>query len=515
VLSFPDFGDRYHLDLLVFVALVPLLWGTQGAGGRRGFFLGWLCGVTLECAGFIWILYAIREFTALNPVLSSLCFVLWLLFSSVPWGCLGALLGRVRGSLDLVGVILLWVAIEHLYPRLFPWHLGGALYARSWLLQCVDLAGASGLTALVFVVNVALWRLFFYLWRRGGTPLPWSSLACAAIVVGAALLYGAWRERSVLEVEGAVRPSLKVGFIQGAIDPKERLRSRRSLEYYLDRTRELMREHPDLDLVLWPEAADSRAFDLTGGWDPWVFHRRARSGASRPEVLLRGELPVPLVAGAGGFVHRGDPSDTESWEAVFNVQFYLRPDGRLEFYKKNKPIPIGEELPGLDLVPESWVRALGLRHIGNIQRGTENPLMDLGGRKFRNLICYEAVLPDYARRSALGADFLVNLTEDYWYGRTAHVRQHVSVLILRAVESRVPVLRCTNAGPSGIVEPSGRFQRNDRLFEEDRFAFRFVPRSEWSFYREWGHHFPLAAGLAGVGLAVRRRWRPQAASAPV
>lgn len=139
--------------------------------------------------------------------------------------------------------------------------------------------------------------------------------------------------------------------------------------------------------------------------------------------------------------------------------------------------------------------------------------MTLGESGFRNLICYEAVLPEYVRQSALGSDFLVNLTEDYWYGNTAHIPQHLSVFILRAVESRVPVLRCTNVGPSGIVDIAGEFHGGRAIWEADSFTESFIPGSVPSSYSRWGHWFPLLCLLLGVLLlGFARRGRPSSMS---
>ncbi len=133
--------------------------------------------------------------------------------------------------------------------------------------------------------------------------------------------------------------------------------------------------------------------------------------------------------------------------------------------------------------------------------------MSLGDSTFRNLICYEAVLPGYVRQSSIGSDYLVNLTEDYRYGNTAHIEQHRSVLILRAVESRVPVLRCTNVGPSGIIDLAGEFHGGKKTWEADSFSESFIPGSAPSFYRSWGHWFAFLCLLAGVLELFSGRWR--------
>jgi apolipoprotein N-acyltransferase len=293
VLAFPRYGDRLGLDALIWVTPVPLMLAARGAGWRRGFFLGWLAGMTLECAGFLWILVAIRSFSRLGPVLSSAPFLAWLLFSSLPWGILGWALGRCRHAADLFWVIPLWVGVEHAFPRLFPWHVGGALYAREWLLQCADLVGASGLTALVFVISVVACLLVDA--GRGRGRLPLRSALIAGALLTAALAYGRYRQDALRE-QVAAAPRLRVGIIQGFRDPRETAEVS-ELELYLERTEDLIARSPPLDLVVWPEGIAGVVFlrhaSSLASISPWSeISRRDREAFRRLRAL-----PVPLITG--------------------------------------------------------------------------------------------------------------------------------------------------------------------------------------------------------------------------
>ena len=187
-------GPRLGYGLSLHVTFASLgatrVIAAAGAGGRRGLFLGWLAGMTLELAGFVWILYAIRSFSGLGAVVSSLLFAVWLLYTSIPWAALGWALGRLRRVEQIYWVIPLWVGLEHFFPRLFPWHVGGALYDSPWLLQCADLLGASGLTAFVFLVSAALYHLLFALFRRATAPVARPSGSAAQRPPGVAVIRG-------------------------------------------------------------------------------------------------------------------------------------------------------------------------------------------------------------------------------------------------------------------------------------------------------------------------------------
>lgn len=504
VLAFPLYGGECGLEHLVWVAFMPLILAAHGAGTRRGFFLGWIAGMTLETAGFVWVLYAIRSFGVPGAIGSSLLFAAFVAFSTVPWALFGALLGRARVPAALVWVIPLWIAIEHFYPRIWPWHIGAVFYARPWLLQCVDLFGASGLTALVLLVNVTLARVVLAL--RARERLPRGAIVSATVLVVAATTYGALRLRAIDALQHGW-PEIDVGFVHGSLSPEER--GARGGELHTRWTSELVREHPEVDLVIWPEGADSPDFfDLSDGADAWWFHRGAPDarGASSAHVRIRDDFEVPLVIGATGVSLAPGRSSRATTAASrepprrYNVAAYVRADDGVEFYRKNRPVPFGESLPFVDLLPSSWRDAVyeTFPNVGTLDLGDDNPPMALGDLTFRNLVCYEAVIPECVRSASIGSDFLVNVTEDIWYGRTAHIPQHRAVLIVRAVESRIAIARVSNVGPSGVVDISGRFASGGEIFGEGRFVRPMRAGRAGSFYRDGGHWFPLAALIAGL-----------------
>ena len=502
ILSFPIFGRAYELDLLIFLALFPLLLAAQGVGKKRGALLGGICGMTFVGVSFTWVGHAISEFTSLGTILSLVLYLLWVCYEAVPWAILGLALGRCRSTPQILLVLPLWIGLEHYYPRLWPWHLGGALYDRSWFLQCVDLLGASGLTALVFLTSAT--AAGFVRWRGGGEGFPRWRVAASMGLLLACCVYGPMRLVSLKHMEqGRVADKLTVGFVQGFLDPMERRKS--GLRTYIAETRELLELSPQVDLVLWPEGVDWIPLDLGPGVDPWRLHPE---NAEKTGRFMRDEFKLPMVFGGAGVILAPGAQGALEIDESYNIAVYLSPGGSGGIYRKNHPVPFGESVPGWDLLPESWRQAFPA--IGNLSLGDDNPPMTLGKSTFRNLICYEAVLPEYVRQSAIGSDFLVNITEDYWYGNTAHIPQHLSVLILRSVESRIPVLRCTNVGPSGIVDITGEFHGPRVIWKDHSFTESFIPGRVESIYSSWGHWFPLLSLLLGVLLLYSSRGKPVA-----
>lgn len=494
VFSFPLFGASVGLEGTIWVAFVPLILAAFGAGPRRGFVLGATAGTVIEGAGFVWILVAIRNFTAVPAIVASLGFFLWVAYSTVPWAIFGAALGAARRPGALLWVVAFWVGLEHHYPRVFPWHVGGALYSRPWLVQTADVWGASGLTGLVLLANASAALVALRCARRA--RIPWLAVGGTAALIAASLAYGAVRLREVERLE-AEAPRLRVAIVQAALDPRER--KARAFDVYREATRELLSRSP-ADLAVWPEGAAAGEgvfpFDLAPEANRPVRERWRDPDAGSLLQALAEELRTPIAAGGTGL----DASRRPPWS---NVLAYARPGEPLIVYEKNWRLPLGEVVPFLDLVPEGLRERLGLVFVGTIAAGRTNPLAPCGPHRFRSLICYEATLPGYVARSAAGADFLVNITEDAWYGRTAHIPQHVSVLQLRVVENRIPLVRAANMGPSGVFGITGRLEHPTRIFREDRAVAELKVLSLPTAYRSWGRHLPLAALLASIAAAAR------------
>ena len=499
VLSYP----RYDIDWLIWVALAPFIWAVTGAGWRRGLLGGCITGAILESWSFNWVLYAMMNFTGLGLAGGLAMFTPWVLYETLPWAALGLFLGlqrsgaRPRLSGALVAIPL-WIALEHYYPRVFPWHVGVALHDRIWLAQSADLLGVSGLTALILLANTVL---AFGLFRaQGRARFPRWSAALTVCALAAASVYGAVR---LAEIDRglAATPEFRVGTIQPVTLPVERARSPVLVFSRMQQLTRALEAKERPDLILWPEGADTIGYRID-----------AQGRVDRPRVTAEYEtgfeaLATPLVAGTWTTV--------PSAGAVYNSAAYILPRQwpPAGFYHKNMRLLFGEYVPFLESLPAWFRRRIG--YVGTINAGTESPLFELPGSRgnpatrFRVLICYEGVLEGYVRKSAEGADFLVNITEDIWYGDTSHIGQHLQVLKMSTIESRIAVARATNIGPSGVIDPAGRMPDATSKFEMAERVFSLRPARFESLYSRGGHFFPafcLAAGLLGV---VWLRYRAQ------
>ena len=135
--------------------------------------------------------------------------------------------------------------------------------------------------------------------------------------------------------------------------------------------------------------------------------------------------------------------------------------------------------------------------------------MDMQKGKFGTLICFEVIFPDLVRRFVKnGAEFLVNITNDGWYGKTAASSQHIAMVAFRAVENRVPVVRAANTGISGIIEPIGKIGKETGIFTTAYVLGEInIGSSIKTFYTRYGDLFAYICCVVSLLLILSLIWR--------
>jgi len=245
------------------------------------------------------------------------------------------------------------------------------------------------------------------------------------------------------------------------------------------------------ELIVWPETAV-----------PFYFQAES-PGRDRIIDFARTE-EVDVLFGAPAFEYVGFRG-----MRLFNRAYLVARDGSVGgFYDKLQLVPFGEYVPFQSVL--FFVEAV-VEGVGNFVPGTEATVFTLPQGRFGVLICYEGIFPRLSRDLVKrGAGFLVNITNDAWFGNTSAPYQHLAMVTLRAVENRVPVVRAANTGISAIVDIDGRIRWQTGLFE----ATARTDTVEWThlrtFYTEHGDVFTALCGLAsvvliGYGALVRRR----------
>jgi apolipoprotein N-acyltransferase len=318
-------------------------------------------------------------------------------------------------------------------------------------------------------VNAALARALLTWKRWPGLIVP---LGTAGLLLAGALGYGwLWPPPEV------GNSPMRIALVQGNIDQRVKWDpawQERTLAIYQDLTAAAAHERPQL--IVWPEAAV-----------PFFF--RADSRRAAVEGMARA-ADAYLLVGAPDW-QAGQPR---------NTAFLIGPDGQMVGrYDKRHLVPFGEYVPLRQLL--SFVNPLAGGAIGEFASGHEATVFATPNGRFSVVICYEAIFPDEVRDFFRGgADFLINITNDAWFGRSAAPAQHLAMAAFRAVENRAYLIRAANTGISAIVTPDGHIVQASGLFTRVVLSGAINPHTSGSFYTWHGDLF--AWGTVGVAIVT-------------
>ncbi|HYO46734.1 MAG TPA: apolipoprotein N-acyltransferase [Gemmatimonadota bacterium] len=493
-LAFPPL-DLLPLALVGLWPFLAFLDREEGLRPRAAFVGGYLFGLAHFGALLYWIA-GLSGFSVM-AVPAYVASVLILAFNGGLTGVAVAL-GRRRGVSATVSFPLAWTAVEWL--RSFgdlgvTWAVAGdTLASYPLLIQTAEMGGVWLLTLWVTGLSATLYRL--------ARPLPATRrlhVALLAVVLAAVVpAYGALRLAD-LEARLARWPTLRVAAVQPNVpqevkwDPAFVDETYRRLAALT-----LQADERDPDLVVWPESAvpgylryDARARALVTG-----LSRRIEA------PIFTGTNDADTLPGRTG----ADPGDYRVYNAAYLVSGDSILPGR---YAKRRLVPVAERVPFLPGLLSGFFEKLS-DWTGQFAPGTEWTTWSVEGHGFGVLICYESVFPGSSRALVRnGADFLLNITNDAWFGRTAAPYQHASHLALRSVENRVSFLRSANTGISGWVDPLGRYRERTGIYVPGVVVADLPMSGIETPYTRWGPWVPvvslLALGALWLVAPARRR----------
>jgi len=483
--SYPPFP----LPFLSFFAITPAVLlvrqAALDADARGAFRWGWWYGLAANGLVLYWMIVALWHFTPFSALgyLSTIA-VLGLLTGALFWFVVRVRLAAPAVPLWVVFPVA-WTALEWLVGHLgdvrFPWlGLGTSLADAPVLVQWADLAGARGVTLWLAWCNVAIVEAVID--RRASFVVRRLAPVVGSIIL--ALGYGVWRQQTL--------PMREVGVI-GLVQPNEGFREKWEAAHQDEVVAKLLAMSQRVillarpQLVVWPEAAIPGYLFENPEWDAAI------SGTARASH-------TPIVAG-------GLHADLRAAPPIpyYNAAFLYDSTGDRRsqpVYGKHYLVPIVERVP---FMPARWMQRLpGLgRWSGGFARGRELPVYATAIGRFGVLICYESAFEDLPRRyRRAGADFLVNITNDAWFGRTSAPRQHASHLVLRAIETRMGVARAANSGISEFVDPLGRAYAATQLDRDTVVADRLRTSDVTTLYVRLGDWVGTLVVLATLGFGV-------------
>lgn len=490
--SFP----RLSLTGLAWIALAPWIAHALEQPARRAALDLGLAGALFFGLHLAWIPAALAAYGRLPIWFAWLTLLALSLYLGLYVAGFGAALAWAAGRIGPRSALLappLWVALELLRGRLvtgFPWGLLGHSQApHPLVIQVADFAGVYGIS---FVLAAAAAALALWIQACPGAPRLLAGAGSAALIVSM-LAYGWIR---IQRPPVSIGPPVTVAAIQANIHFERSLRVSEALSVLAEyEALSAAAAARGASLIVWPES--SITFPLGFSGSPYLEQRLARRAR---------QWGAALAFGSDAFGSDGRGPATNSAH-VISAGGAIEPR-----YDKIQLVPFAERLPLPQLLAplSGWIPAIADFVPGRASRVYPGP-----GLRFGILICYEGVFPELGRALVDGgADLLLSLTNDAWFGASAAPHQHLAMTALRAVETRRYLLRAANTGISALVDPLGRVIQRSELFVPATVLGPVWRIRGASAYQRWGDAFAAACALLTCAALLSCRSARVSAPAP-
>jgi apolipoprotein N-acyltransferase len=477
-LSFPKFG----CGVIAWVALVPLIISLRGKGTREAMILGFTAGLVFHVGILYWITYVVVKYGSLSPPLGVAAMLLLCAYLSLYTAFFTAGCVFFRHCAPLIAVPLLWTGLEFIRGWIFtgfPWEaLAYSQYRCLPLIQIVDVTGPAGLTFLIVLVNMLLFQVL----TTKLASMRFASIVAIAVVFSLLAGYGLWR-LGVVRNGIAKSASIPVSLIQGNIDQNLKWNpryQRNTVDAYLSQS---ARHLPAAGgVIVWPETAVPFYFQ-----DDGPLQRRILAFARDHRVWM--------ILGSPTYADRALGTN------FANSAFLVDPAGRIAGrYDKVHLVPYGEYVPLRRYFPFISKLAVG---VGDFRPGRGYVPLPMNGHRLGILICYEGIFPaagtDYKRR---GAEMLVNITNDAWFGPTSAPYQHLSMTVFRAVETRMYLCRAANTGISAFISPTGKITKKTGIFQRSGLSGEVRLFQKKTIYSTYGDFFAYSSIIVLLGMTI-------------
>lgn len=351
-------------------------------------------------------------------------------FAVFGW-CLGYIYIMKKGNLAFLLGPLFWIVLEMIRGSLlggFPWLiLAHGQYLNIPLLQWASLGGEGTISGIIILVNLIITAVFF---SRGKKQL---GLIIALSGILTFTHIGGW---ILLKNNSRGKDSLRIAVIQPNItlEKWDERSLKKNFKTLLDLSYKSLQGTPGL--IIWPETSCSYDFE------------KERTYLEALKEFSRGHgcyLLVGTIRETGGGNY-------------YNSAILISPETKTSSYDKVILVPFGEYVPLGDKFPafKRWAEKISGYRFSFVP-GEKADNLFIGKVPFGVLICFEDIFPWLSRHfKKNGARFLVNMTDDHWFGRTSAPYQHLAASVLRAVENRLPLIRSASTGVSAFIDSSGR-----------------------------------------------------------
>lgn len=481
-------------------------WANRAQSRKQILWSGWISQFVLNLIGFHWVFHTAYEFGHIPTPISFLVLLLfaaaahlyiplagWIFFAiKQRWG-------RDKSSFEWSDILLLtglWSLFELYWPYIFQWHMGYTLlWAKLPAYHLADIFGFQGLSTILLLLNGII--VYFATQKKNDPILEFAKGFGLSLLLFVLLNIWGWREG----LQWQNHPDEKtINFlpIQANIGNTERIMAERGYGYqdfitqkFLSMSQQALQKYPEAQILIWPESAIPDYLDQT-------FESRLR-----PRMLKQflTQTQKALITGAYSKELSGLADDS-----AYNALFMFGPDGNALSgpYRKKHLLAFGEYTPFADWFPKlndispsgkGFSRGPGPRSVMISTPST-------GTIKIAPQICYEALYPDFTREGVLqGAQILVNVTNDSWFGRYSEPYQHLSMTLARTIENRRPLIRVTNTGFTSGIEASGKLLPRSPLYEEwsQLLKVKYLENPSLTLYTRYGGYWPFVVVLLTIG----------------
>jgi len=438
----------------------------------QGFLLGYACGILWYAGTCYWIYSVMHQYGGVNVPAGVGILILFCLYLAIYHGAFGLLVSLLAGgSPSNVRALLLspvlWVAVELARTRVtgFPWGLLGTTQVDNIpLSRIASVTGVYGLSFEIMLVNAAFAAACLVQREKR------KRLLLATVIAAAVLQVGSFVPAPVIPTDRtALLVQANVPILEGSDWTKE---------YFNDTLRDLSAislenrngSHPDL--IVWPESP-------APFYANYPLFRNAVSEVAR-------RSPTWLLVGNVGT--RNASTTPDQTTEIYNSASLVSPKGEwLSRYDKVHLVPFGEYVP----FKEIFSFAGGLtKEVGDFSRGISRAPLDAGGTNLGVFICYESIFPDEIRQFANnGAQVLVNISNDGWYGDSGAYAQHLKQSRMRAVENNRWLLLDTNTGVTAAIDPYGRIVASAPRKTRTALSAPYALSGATTFYTRHGDWF--------------------------
>ncbi len=462
ILIFPPF----HLTWLAPVALAPLLVAcARESSWRRRLLEGWAAGFVFWFGVCTWIQFVLEVHGGLGRWGGWATFVLFSMLKGLHLALFSTLAGFLMPKpWAIPAVAALWTGIERTHgPLGFAWlDLGNAGIDMPVAMRLAPITGVYGLSFIFAMLACAVALIIL---RRPRRDLAWILALVLLLVLPAAPAPDRGSEQALL-----IQPNIdtEMTWTQSTLDRVEQELS-------------VLSHAPGTGLIVWPEA-------------PAPFYPSDPAFREYTARIARKEQ-VYFLFGGVAYAASGAP---------LNSAFLLDPSGRMiDRYDKIKLVPFGEFVPSVF----GWVNRI-TKEIGDFSPGNRIVVFPIASHHLGAFICYESAFPDLVRQFARGgAEVLVNLSNDGYFGHSAAREQHLELVRMRAAENRRWILRSTNDGITATVDPAGRVWYRAPPYQElagvvsYRYLANVTPYTRYGDWFAWGC---LLAALLSLGFLVHQ-----------